>query len=140
VKPLFVWLQRFAVPKSSEESATQQSVSSGLGEIEVEAAALLLAELASELGLLSSAAEQAATRPSSTAGVSSDAIHSVIQMCILLRLLGRGTESGCVKVAEVASLLEDAWLLTVPTDGIRVSSKLAACRYRLLLHVRWRVI
>jgi len=133
LNPITHWLLKFRV---SVTAASSSSSSSSQGELEVESAALLLAELATELGLLSpNISSQVPSNDEATERSRQAMLHNVIQMCILLRLLGSGTDSGNLKISELASLLEDSWLLAIPSDGVRVSNQLANCRYRLLLQV-----
>ena len=114
------FLQRFARDSSSSPDArstsnpalTPNSNSSStmiiiMGEVEVETAAMVLAQLSTELGVLSLLFSS--DRPE---GDYADMTltESVTQLCIWLRLLGSGSSSGLVSVAEVISLLEDRWM------------------------------
>lgn len=104
------------------------------GEIAVQDAALLIAELSAELRLMD------VTAPAGSAGSEAERekamLFNLIQTCVLMKLLGAGTESGRLKIAELSALLEDAWVLAVPVNGVRVSEMLAQLRFCLLQQVR----
>ena len=143
VTPLLRWLQRFrfdpqqlaADPDALPESLSATPSTSlvlGAGEITVPDAALLIAELATELRLmdasapLGSAVEQEREK---------EMLFNLIQTCVLMKLLGAGTDSGRLRLSELGALLEDAWLLVVPVNGVRVSQLLAQLRFCLLQQV-----
>lgn len=95
-------------------------------------AALLIAELATELRLMD------VTAPDGGKSVQErekQMLFSLIQTCVLMKLLGACTDSGRLKIAELSALLEDAWVRTVPINGVRVSLLLAQLRYCLLQQV-----
>lgn len=111
-----------------------------MGELEVETAALLLVQLAQELGLL--AADGPASFRSSKAmrEEGKDVTQRIIHLCLLLRLFASGnsnsgSESGQVSIGDLVSLLEDRWMVAVPEDGGRVQARgeIARCRYDLVL-------
>ena len=62
-------------------------------------------------------------------------LYQVIQTCVLMKLLGAGSDSGRLKISELSALLEDAWVLAVPVNGVRVSQMLAQLRFCLLQQV-----
>ena len=104
---------------------------------------MLLAELASELHLQDTSSSNSAN----SAGVRNkvakteeerekEMLFNLIQTCVLLKLLGAGTDSGRLRISELGALLEDAWVLSVPNNGIRVSSVLSQLRFSLLQQVR----
>lgn len=97
-------------------------------------ASLLLAELAAELRLMDVTAS--ATQPAkSEKEREEEMLFNLIQTCVLMKLLGAATDSGRLKIAELSALLEDAWVLTVPINGVRVSQMLSQLRFCLLQQV-----
>jgi hypothetical protein len=103
-----------------------------LGEIAVADAAVLIAELATELRLMDVTAPEAGK---SEQDREKQMLFNLIQTCVLMKLLGAATDSGRLKIAELNGMLEDAWLLAVPVNGVRVSQMLAQLRYCLLQQV-----
>lgn len=61
--------------------------------------------------------------------------YNIIQMCLFLKLLASSTDNNRVKLSELYLFFEDAWLLTIPHNGIRVSLQLAVLRYCVLQQV-----
>ena len=158
---------RIGLGSVSASPSTSLSSSAGPGELHVQAAALLIAELATELKVMdtSSSSANGPARGSAAAkpqlgdqfaadpkhapivagaaggggGVSEaqerEMVYNLIQTCVLLRLLGAGTDSGRLRLNDLGGLLEDAWMLSVPMNGVRVSSSLAQFRFKLLQQV-----
>lgn len=114
-----------------------------IGEIQVQDCALLFTELTAELQLMDTSA-QAVER--GRRGAQSDAerekemMYNLIQTCVMLKLLGAGTDSGRLRISELSALLEDAWVVAVPVNGVRVSQMLAQLRFSLLQHVSTIII
>jgi len=135
VVPLVQWLSQFRQPASLMASITSgvmhavnSSASVGAaGEITVESAAVLLSGVVTELSPGGGAAAKGSA-------ASEEMVYNLVQLCMLLRLLGSGNESGLVKIAEVASLLEDTWLLSMSdaSSGRSVVQVLAQLRYAVL--------
>jgi len=107
------------------------------GEISVQDCALLIAELTAELHLLdtSSAPLGQPHAPKSAAEAEKEMMYNLIQTCVLLKLLGAASDSGRLRLSELSALLEDAWVLAVPINGVKVSLLLAQLRFSLLQHV-----
>ena len=97
-------------PTSNPYPSPQSNSSSAIvlmGEVEVETAAMVLVQLSTELGVMSllfSSGRQERDYADLTL------TECVTQLCIWLRLLGSGSSSGLVSIAEVISLLEDRWM------------------------------
>jgi hypothetical protein len=104
------------------------------GEIAVQDAALLVAELAAELRLMDVTAPAGAKSEEER---EKEMLFNLIQTCVLIKLLGAGSDSGRLKIGELSALLEDAWMLAVPINGVRVSQLLAQLRFSLLQQVRY---
>jgi hypothetical protein len=98
----------------------------------VQNAALLIAELAAELRLMDVTAPAGAKSEEER---EKEMLFNLIQTCVLMKLLGAGSESGRLKIGELSALLEDAWVLAVPINGVRVSQLLAQLRFSLLQQV-----
>ena len=143
VSPLVQWLQLFrCLPHDEQEdvkkkggssSIIEQSPSASLvlgpGEVTVQDAALLIAELASELQLMDTSAGKRTTNEDER---EREMMFNLIQTCILFKLLGAGTDSGLLLISELTGLLEDAWILAVPMNGVRISNMLAKLRFSVL--------
>jgi len=144
VSPLVQWLQLFrCLPHDEQEdvkkrggsssSIIEQSPSASLvlgpGEVSVQDAALLIAELASELQLMDTSAGRQITNEDER---EREMMFNLIQTCILFKLLGAGTDSGLLRISELTGLLEDAWILAVPMNGVRISNMLAKLRFSVL--------
>lgn len=107
----------------------------------VQDCALLIAELTSELQLIdTSSASLARGGAQSEQEREEEMMYNLIQTCVLLKLLGAGGDSGRLRISELSALLEDAWVLAVPINGVKVSLLLAQLRFSLLQHVSLLII
>jgi hypothetical protein len=109
------------------------------GELKVEDAALLIAELASDLRLMDTSFSGGARHKGaqSEAEREKEMLFNLIQTCGLIKLLGAGNDSGRMRISEFSALLEDAWMLSVPHNGVHVSQLLAQLRFSLLQQVHF---
>ena len=96
---------------------------------------MLIAELTAELHLLDTSSAPPNQAQKSAAEAEKEMMYNLIQTCVLLKLLGAASDSGRLRLSELSALLEDAWVLAVPINGVKVSLLLAQLRFSLLQHV-----
>lgn len=101
--------------------------------------ALLIAELSAELRIMdTSAGTQKGGK--SEEEREKEMLFNLIQSCVLMKLLGAANDSGRLRISEVYALFEDAWVRSVPNNGVRVSLLLAQLRFSLLQQVRLQYV
>lgn len=157
--PFINWLQQFGenlTRQSYQSQSSFSSISSDHCELEVSDVATLIAELSQELGIIGVSDQNAkfdkflfvnelgeTLSPGKVLSTEAkeaidekrkEGLLNLIHTCILLRLLGGGTESGKLKISDLRSLIEDVWFRTLP-KGSNIINTLSVIRVQHLVNV-----